>query len=83
MVTFGVRNGIPVPALASAVAYFDAYRATLRELKHRRNATTLRRIPIGAWTKRGRSTRSGRISRFCRIRRIVCDDGYHNQDNAF
>ncbi len=25
--TFGVRNGIPVPALASAVAYFDAYRA--------------------------------------------------------
>ncbi len=48
VVTFGVRNGIPVPALASAVAYFDAYRSERLPA----NLTQAQRDYFGAHTYR-------------------------------
>jgi len=47
-VAFGVRNGIPVPALASAVAYFDAYRSERLPA----NLTQAQRDYFGAHTYR-------------------------------
>ena len=48
VVAFGVRNGIPVPALASALAYFDAYRSERLPA----NLTQAQRDYFGAHTYR-------------------------------